>query len=315
MRVLVTGGAGFIGNAVCAQLLKQNIQVRSLDLWPNPNPKVESFTGSVLDRAVVMDAVTDCDAVIHLAAMIGVFRTDAQPLQCMDVNLQGSVTVFEACAKEKVKKIVFSSSSEVYGDANQDMLSEDDALMPKSIYAVSKIAAEGYLRSYAEKYKFDYSIVRFFNVYGPGQVAEFVVPRFIKAVLAGKSPTVYGHGEQIRSFCYMEDAAFGVYKALVTPEANGEVFNIGNTMEPITIKALAEKVIEISGKDIPIRYVELENSDRQPHREIFLRRPNLNKAESILNYSPSIELSEGLKRVIDVGNVPESPFRAMGIDI
>ena len=288
------------------------MDVRVFDYWPSSIEGTETIQGSILDRSAVTNAVDGCDAVVHLAAMIGVYRTDAQPLECMEVNLQGSVELLNACVKAKVKKVVFSSSSEVYGDSKVDSIDEEHPLMPKSIYAVSKIAAEGYLRAYHEKFGLDYSIVRFFNIYGLGQVAEFVVPLFVKAVGDGKSPTVYGEGNQVRCFCYMVDAANGVYLALTKKETSGEVFNIGNDKEPTTIRALAERIITISEKDLPVRFVNLKDSDRKPEREIFLRRPEIAKAESILGYKPVVSLDEGLLRVIEFGHIPDSPFKSLG---
>ncbi len=311
MKVLVTGGAGFIGSAISKKLLSNGHEVRVLDLRPSTVDGVKSITGSILDRNVIAHSVSGCDAVVHLAAMVGVYRTDAQPLPCMDVNLQGSVCLFEACVKERIKKILFSSSSEVYGDSKANSINEDHELMPKSIYAISKIAAEGYLRAYAKRYGFDFSIVRFFNVYGVGQVCEFVIPRFVKAVHDNHPPNVFGAGNQVRCFCYMDDAAHGVYLALTNESANGETFNIGNDLEPITVRALAEKVISLSGKDISINFIELENSDRKPEREIFFRRPVISKAKNILGYEPNVSLDEGLKYLIEHGEIPDSPFFPM----
>ena len=311
MKVLITGGAGFIGTALTKKLLGEGMDIRVLDMWPSTVPGVESFVGSILDRNAVMNAVDSCDIVVHLAAMIGVHRTDTQPLECMEVNLQGAVCVLDACIKGQVKKIVFSSSSEVYGDSKVASINESHPLMPQSIYAISKIAAEGYLRAYSEKYGIDYSIVRFFNVYGTNQVAEFVVPRFVKSAIDGVPLTVYGEGNQVRCFCYMDDAAQGVFLAMTKDEANGEVFNIGNDKEPITIKLLAEKIVAISSKELEIKHIELSDSDRDPTREIFLRRPEITKAVNVLGYKPTIFLEEGLAKVFEHGHISESRFRPL----
>ena len=295
-------------------LLSRGHSVRIFDQWSSGLDGVETRIGSILDRSVIGNAVSGCDAVIHFAAMIGVYRTDSQPLECMDVNLQGAVSVFESCIKEKVKKIVFSSSSEIYGDAGGATISETDIPRPKSVYAISKLAAEIYLRAYAEKYDIKYSIVRFFNIYGLGQVAEFVVPRFVKAVLMGQSPVIFGTGKQIRCYCYVDDAAQGVYKVLISDDANGETFNIGNDLEPIFIKDLADKIIKISGKDIKGKFIELSESDRKVDREVFVRRPDLTKARTILDYQPRISLEEGLRIVLERGDIQESKFEPMPFD-
>ncbi|MBF0284562.1 MAG: NAD-dependent epimerase/dehydratase family protein [Magnetococcales bacterium] len=300
MKVLITGGAGFIGTAVANVLRDNGLQVRLFDISMDISPLegVEKVSGSILDKHMLAEAMRGCDAVVHLAAMLGVKKTETHPLSCLNINIEGSINVFETAVKERVKRVVFSSSSEVYGEAPVDQISETTPINPKSVYAVGKIAAEHYLNGFAKRYGMEYSVVRFFNVYGPGQVAEFVLPRFVKMAQEDIPPTIYGTGEQVRVFCYVEDAARGVHLALTRPEANGQVFNIGNDGEPITVKGLAEKVIAISGKKLPMNFIDLAQSDRTPDREIFVRRPNIAKARQVLGYEPRVSLEEGIRRVM-----------------
>lgn len=314
MKVLITGGAGFIGSAIATELIANGIDVRLLDIRPSKNvPETEFAQGSILDKYIVSEAVEGCDAVIHLAAMLGVRKTDHLRLQCLNINIEGSINVFEACVKHGVKKVVFSSSSEVYGESDSDSITEESPLKPKSVYAVSKIAAEEYLRGYARKYGFDFSVVRFFNVYGVGQVAEFVVPRFIKMVMDGISPTVYGTGEQVRSFCNMRDAARGVHLALTNKASSSQVFNIGNDNEPISMKDLAKLVIDISGKKFEVEYRPMEKSDRDGGREIYMRRPDISKAKKLLKYEPRVSLEDGIRELFESADIAETWFEPIKI--
>jgi len=310
-KVMVTGGGGFIGSAMVKMLLKKKFQVKAFDLPDqfnlNPAPKdAEIYKGSILDANDLMKSMRGCDYVIHLAAALGVKRTESERLSCLTINIQGFVNVLEACIRDNVKKIIFSSSSEVYGDQKKLPITENNPVNPKSIYAITKLAGEEYLRAYKQRYGLDYSIVRFFNVYGPNQVAEFVMPRFINCVMNDVSPTIYGKGNQIRAFCYVNDAVEGALLTLMNKKANSEIFNIGNTKEPIAMKDLALKIIKISKRDIKPTFIPLKKSDRKEEREIHERIPDTSKAEKVLGYNPKISLEEGIFNVIKSGKIPES---------
>jgi UDP-glucose 4-epimerase len=310
MKVLVTGGGGFIGSSVARCLLSNGVDVRIMDIMGSDIDGVEKIKGSILDQNVVSEAVRGCDVVIHLAAMLGVRKTEIERLDCLNINIVGTANVLDACVKDGIKRIVFSSSSEIYGEPDISPIKEESEKKPKSVYALTKLISEEYLAAYYKRYGLDYSIIRFFNVYGIGQVAEFVLPRFVKAVLEGNSPVVYGSGDQIRSFCYMDDAAKGVYLALTNDEAKGEVFNIGND-EEISMTDLAKKVIEISGKDTKIKHVDMAESDRSIGRDILFRRPDISKARELLGYSPQVCLDEGIRTLIEHGSIPDSWYEPM----
>lgn len=298
-KILVTGGAGFIGTFVAKELIRQGHQVRLYDLGKSDLPGIsESMTGSILDPYRTAAAVRGCDYVIHLAAALGVARTEANRLECLYINIQGTVNVLEACVKEKVKKIVFSSSSEVYGDQERVPTDELAPVNPKSNYAITKLVGEEYLRAYYENHGLRYAIVRFFNVYGPGQVAEFVAPKFVRMVMSGEAPQIYGTGEQVRSFCNVRDSAKGTVLALLTPFETNEIFNIGNDQEPISVKDLALKIIQLSGKSLTPQMVAMKNSDRSQQRDILKRIPSIEKAKRLLGFKPTITLEEGLKELI-----------------
>ena len=299
-KVLVTGGGGFIGKEVCKLLLKNNYKVRSFDLIKNPNSKIESnFNGTILDPTEISNAIKGCDYVIHLAASLGVANTEKNRLECLHINIQGTLNVLEACVKHKVKKIIFSSSSEVYGEQIKIPISENSPLNPKSNYAISKLVGEEYMRAYSETYNLNYNICRFFNIYGLNQKSQFVMSIFIDKVLNNKSIEIFGSGEQIRSFCNVEDAADGVMKILKYKK-NGKIFNIGNDLEPISMNNLAKKIIKISKKNIKIKKINFNKSDRNIKREIFNRVPDISKAKKELKYHPNISLDKGLSKLLKI---------------
>ncbi|PIQ83367.1 MAG: hypothetical protein COV75_07775 [Candidatus Omnitrophica bacterium CG11_big_fil_rev_8_21_14_0_20_63_9] len=314
-RVLVTGGAGFIGAAMAEHLRRTfpELMVRVLDLHPCPVQGVDSRVGSILDISHVSAALRGCDYVIHLAALLGVKRTDSQPMKCLHINVQGTLNVLEECVKNGVKKIVFASSSEVYGEQATQPISESSPLNPRSVYAVSKLTGEEYVRAYHQRYGLNYTIMRPFNVYGPRQVAEFVVPRFIKAVLSNKPPTIYDSGRQVRAFCYVDDAMHGIALALFTEGANGEVLNIGNPQEPISVRDLAYKVIALGHKQLEPVLVPFEQAGRslERDREIFARIPDISKATRLIGYAPTVSLTEGLSRIMQHGQIEETRWEPL----
>ena len=297
--ILVTGGSGFIGTAVADELISQGHEVKLLDLVANKNNMDRSSVGSVLDPYLVSTEVRGCDYVVHLAAALGVKWTEARRLECLYINIQGTVNILEACVKENVKKIVFTSSSEVYGNQKTIPIKETSPVNPISNYAITKLVGEEYLRAYSETYPLKYSAVRLFNVYGENQKDRFVMTKFIHAVSNGKPPQIYGDGRQIRSFCYVSDAAKGIITALLNENSDDEIYNIGNDSEPINVNDLAEKVILLSGKkDISPQFVPMEDSDRTKEREVYHRVPSIEKARKVLQYHPKVNLDEGITKII-----------------
>lgn len=314
-RILITGGAGFIGRSLAETLLKKGNEVRIIDtasthesFFRNTSilPGATKIQGSVLDPQVLTEAVKGCDVVAHLAARLGVKRTDTKRLACLDVNIMGTINVLEACVKTRATKVIFASSSEVYGNSLQVPITETTPLNPVSVYAASKIAGEEYVKAYAQDYGLSYTIFRFFNVYGVGQVAQFVLPRFVRSVMEGDVPTVYGDGTQTRAFCYVDDISQGITAAVDHKGAHNEVFNIGNPTEPITMADLARRVLKIANVNKEPRFVGMENSDRLVTREIQKRMPSIEKVQKVLGYQPTVTLDEGIHRLFEFGNIPES---------
>jgi len=298
-KVLVTGGSGFIGKEIVKQLLYQGFAVNVLDSSKLDLEGVTLFRGSVLEPELISKAMAGCEYVIHLAAILGVSKSAYEPVECLDVNILGTRNVLKCAVIHQVKKVLFPSSSEVYGEPLKIPITEDSQLQPKSEYGVSKSVGEEYLKAYKKQHGLNYTIVRFFNVYGEEQRHSWVMAKFINDAVLGNSLKVFGDGNQVRAFCHVQDAARGTIMALLHPAANNQVFNIGNDTEPITMKELAGKILQESGrKDVPV-LIPLENSDRTKAREIFIRIPSIEKAKTMLQFEPSINLTAGIKSLLD----------------
>jgi len=295
MKIAVTGGSGFIGTNLVKHLSKKH-EVRILDKKIPLIKNIQFIKGSVIDPKNVQNIVKDTEYVIHLAAILGVKKTEDNPLKTLKINIEGTKNVLEACRKFDVKKIIFSSSSEVYGEPQKIPISEDDQLYPKSCYGISKLVCEEYIKAYHKTYGLSFTILRYFNVYGPEQRTEFVIPQFVKLALSNKSLTIYGNGNQIRAFTYVDDAIRGTI--LTLEKGDNEIFNIGNDREPIKIKELAKKILTLTKSKSKLVFIPMEKSDRIESREIHHRIPKINKAKSILGYVPIVSLNEGILNVI-----------------
>jgi len=309
MKVLVTGGNGFLGRFIINELVERGVDVVSLDIVHPPEciDGVEYAVETIMDKYALSNCMKGCDGVFHLAAILGVKRADKYILKCLNININGTRNVLEACLMSNVPYIWLASSSEVYGDADSEKkYNEDSQLNPKSAYAISKLAAEEYVKGFNKKYGLEFNIGRFFNIYGPGQVAEFVVPRFIKMVEKGIPPSIYGDGEQIRSFCYTKDSSRAAVDIFMNGKLRGETFNIGNDQESITMKDLCYKIISIMGSNLEPLFIPFSESDRNIEREIYRRIPNTEKIKQAMGFQPRYRLDEGLNELISSGDIPDS---------
>jgi nucleoside-diphosphate-sugar epimerase len=300
MKVLVTGGSGLLGSAVLRELraIQPDAVLRVLDMVPPKAFADEFVAGDVLQASLVEQAAKGCTHVVHLAAALGVGQTEADKDACMQVNYQGTRNVLRAAHCTSAEHLVFASSSEIYGEQNSQPISENATPRPLSIYASSKLMGEAAVREYRAALGYRWRIVRFFNVYGPGQRRDFVISRFADAIKRLESPKLYGPGTQVRCFCFAADAARGLAQALLTKKDADEVFNIGNNAEPISITALAQRMIRLSNRRLSPIHVPFTESDRAEARETFSRIPDVSRAQAVLGFRAQIPLEQGLRAVL-----------------
>jgi len=312
-NILVTGGAGCIGLQVCKDLIERGFVVRLFDLpeqvarvKQHIPSKVKIEYGSILDCSSLRDAMVNCDAVIHLAAYLGVKRTETNKLRCLEININGTKNVLDCAVQHGVKKIIFASSSEVYGEPIENPITEESITQGKTVYAITKLAGEELCKAYTQRYpQLSHTILRYFNTYGPSQIAQFVIPKFIRNTMANKPPIIYGDGQQLRGYCYASDTAWATIEALLSNETNGEVFNVGNSDTLSSLIDLAETVIDVCGKKDTLQ-MKLEgnfaNTDRDEEREIYKRYCDATKIKNLLGFVPKVSLEEGIKNVVEAGS-------------
>jgi nucleoside-diphosphate-sugar epimerase len=306
-RILLTGGAGFIGSALAARLIDDNEVVildngqrdalTSTALMSHPN--LCFIRGDVLDPDVVQHAVRGCSIVVHLAAIAGVDTVLRMPVTTMRVNLLGTCNVLEAALRAgPVERVVDFSTSEVFG-AYAYKVREGDLTALGAVgearwtYAVSKLATEHLAHNYFKQYGLPAVSVRPFNIYGPGQVGEGAIHRFIVQALHHEDITIHNDGSQIRAWCYVDDMVEGLIATLERPEAVGQAFNIGNPRSVVTIHNLASQIVQLSGSRSKLVFTDWNNAD------VELRIPNIDKARQLLGFEPRVDLEEGLRRTIE----------------
>ena len=298
MNVLVTGGLGFLGSRLAEALAADGHEVAALDNGFRDSGVrpggVRSIEADVRDAGAVRDACRGVDAVAHLAAIQGTANFYAIPDRVLDVNLRGTLNVADACAAEGVRRLVFSSSSEVYGEPRvfptpeEHPLEVPDPRNARYSYGASKIAGELVVVSAARGHGFEYTILRYHNVYGPAMGWDHVIPQFIRRLELGEEFTIQGDGEQTRSFCYVDDAVTATAAAVGAPAAANEILNVGNP-EEITIGELAALLAHVAGKPIEPRYVPFEGEGTRR------RLPAVERAREVLGFRPQVRLEDGLR--------------------
>ena len=295
-----------IGLEIANQLIKKNYNVKIYDLAEQIikhrkliNKKIQISYGSILDITTLKNEMKDSDIVYHMAAMLGVKKTEKNALDCLNINIIGTKNTLESCVFNKVKKIIFASSSEVYGEPNKNPISEKFDTKGKTLYGVSKIAGEELCKAYYEKYKLNHLIIRYFNTYGPNQNLEFVIPKFIENSLKNKPLVINGNGKQIRSYTYVSDSAGATIKLSFLKNIKNTVFNVGNGIDPINLKDLAKKVIKKANSKSKIIFLtNFIKSDRKKSREIFFRFCDTSKLKKHINWKPKIRINEGIKKIL-----------------
>jgi UDP-glucose 4-epimerase len=305
-QVLITGGAGFIGKALCRRLLEANRVVIFDNGYRRPviesglpeHPNLRVVQGDVLDVAQVQAAMRGCDMVVHLASIAGVDTVRRMPVTTMRVSIFGTYNLLEAAVKEgSVQRFIDFSTSEVFGTyaykvTEGDVTSLGAVGEARWTYAVSKLATEHLAHNYRVEYGLPALSIRPFNIYGPGQVGEGAIHRFVVNALRGEDLEIHNEGSQIRAWCYIDDIVEAVLLGLERPEAVGQAFNVGNSRSVCTIYDLARHVIRLSGSASKLVFV------KWPFADVELRIPNIDKARRLLGYEPKVDLDEGLLRTI-----------------
>ncbi len=300
MRFLVTGGAGFLGVALSNRLCREGHTVRVIDDLSagNPDRLVEDvlFTrGDVLDRPKLWTMLQDIDCVYHLAARVQVSESILYPRQYNEVNVGGTVSVMEAMRDAGVQRVVLTSSGAVYGDQAEQPVQEDCRPNPQSPYAVSKLAAEYYVRTIGALWGIETVILRVFNAYGPGQRLPPshppVVPRFLKQAEQGGSLVIFGGGGQTRDFVYVDDVVEALMASATAPDVDRRIINVGTGRET-SINELASMAAETVGERADVL--------RSPAESGGVARlcADIAAAQRLLGYEPRVELREGLRRTV-----------------
>jgi UDP-glucose 4-epimerase len=300
-RILVTGGAGFVGSAVTRRLVDAGARVTVLDdLFTGKADAVptgaELVEGSVTDARLVHDLVSKHSLVLHLAAR-NIIASTANPLDDYATNIGGTLNVLLAARASKVERVVYTSSASVYGNPRSIPINEDDGLWTLSPYAVSKLGGENYCTAFSESYGLPVAIVRYSNVYGPGQRPDNpycgVVSKFLVEAHAGRPISVHGDGEQTRDYTFIDDAVDATLLAAVHPRAEGEVFNIGTGIET-SVNRLAAAIGEALGVEIDVRHVDRRDIDNIRRRVV-----NIEKIRRMLRWTPQWTLERGLASTAD----------------
>ncbi len=315
MKILITGGAGFIGSHLAEALLNRGDEVFIIDnLWTGKLSNIKEIqeherlhlvVDTILNESVMNELVFKVDQIYHLAAAVGVRNIMDHPVETLETNVKGTEVVLRLANKFK-KKIFIASTSEIYGKHLDHSLSEDDNRVMGTVkkrrwaYACSKALDEFLALAYFDEKKLPVVIGRLFNTVGPRQTGQYgmVLPNFVQSALLGKPITVYGDGTQSRSFTHVSDAVNAMIKLMEEPKAEGDVFNIGNDKE-VTINELAERVKEMTGSSSEIEHIPYEKAYGPGFEDMERRCPNIDKIRNLIGFEPTYDLEAIIKSVID----------------
>ena len=300
---LVTGGGGFIGSNVVHTLLTQGHQVRVLENFLTGKREnladimqdIDLLEGDFRDMETVETAVKSIDYILHFGALPSVPRSVADPILSNNININGTLNILEAARHAGVKRVVFSSSSSVYGDTPTLPKQEDMPINPLSPYAGHKATGEMYCRMYHNIYKLETVCLRYFNVFGPHQDPNSqyaaVIPNFVKALESGGQPTIHGDGEQSRDFTFIDNVIKANISASTAPKVAGQVINIACGSR-ITINQLAQKIANLLGKELKPNYVDSRTGD------VKHSLADISKAQSLLDYRDLVDVDSGLAQTV-----------------
>ena len=319
MKILITGGAGFIGSHLADQLLEMGEEVYAIDDLSTgslknvehlqDNSRFHLVVDTVLHEAVMNELVLKCDQIYHMAAVVGVKQIMNRPVETLETNVKGTEMALMLANRYK-KKILIASTSEVYGKVmdgkNSGLLTEDtDRLMGSTTkrrwaYACSKALDEFLALAYYEEKKLPVVVARLFNTVGPRQTGQYgmVIPNFVQKALIDKPIVVHGDGNQSRSFTHISDAVEALIDLMAEPEAEGLVINVGGT-EEVTIKKLALLVKEMTGSSSEIEYISYEKAYGPGFEDMQRRCPDISRIKELIGFEPKIDLRGIVQSVID----------------
>jgi UDP-glucose 4-epimerase len=305
--IFITGGAGFIGSTLAGQLVENNKIILFDNLTRNSlkdrafkdHPNIKLIQGDVLDPENLVKAMKGADIVVHCAAIAGIDTVIKSPTTTMRVNMIGSANVLEAAYRQtNIERVVCFSTSEVFGQQAFRSNETDKTVMgqvgeARWTYAVSKLAEEHLAIAYHQEKGLPTTVVRPFNVYGPGQVGEGAMRIFIERAIKNEPIEIHGDGTQIRAWCYVDDMIDGTLRCMVNPKAIGESFNIGNQRAVVTIYGLANTIVRVLHSESPIRF------SRKDYVDVELRIPAVQKAHDLLDFDAQVDLDEGIRRTAE----------------
>jgi UDP-glucose 4-epimerase len=305
-RIFITGGGGFLGSHIVERLIDAN----EITVFTNASrdalrytrlaehPHLRCVRGDILDRHHLAESARGAQIVIHLAAIAGVSNYYNRPVETMRTNVLGTANLLEAAMEIRPELFVNFSSSEVYGPSTSgaeeaDVTVQGEVKVSRWTYSVSKLAGEHLCFAFHREHGLPVVSLRPFNIYGPRQVGEGAVQIFSRLALRNERITVHNDGRQIRAWCYVDDLVDGLVSCLDCRQAVGEVFNIGNPWQTVTVLSLAEKIVEACGSRS-----EIVLESHHPEGDVRVRVPSIEKAERILGFRPRVSLDEGLSRAV-----------------
>jgi UDP-glucose 4-epimerase len=306
-KVFITGGAGFIGSTLAGALHERN-EIVIYDNFSRDSLRYRSFKdhpnltiieGNVLDYEHVLDSIQGADIVVHCAAIAGIDSVLENPVTTMRVNMLGSANVLEAASRlERCDRVVCFSTSEVFGQRAFRSDEADAAVLgalgeARWTYAVAKLSEEHLALAYHKQFGMPTTVVRPFNIYGPGQVGQGALRTFILRAIKDEPIDIHGDGTQIRAWCYVDDMVDGTLITMEHTAAVGESFNIGNQRAVVTIYGLASAVVRVLGSKSEIRFT------RKDYADVELRIPSVRKARELIGFEAKVDLEEGIRRTAD----------------
>ncbi len=304
-KYLLTGGAGFIGSNLtryildkgCEAVVFDNFSTGKRENLEEIKDRITLVEGDLRDPSAIEKAIDGCDGVFHLGALGSVPRSVANPVASHDANVNGTLNLLEVARKMNVRRIIFSASSSAYGDQPVSPKVETMPVLPRSPYAASKAACEGYMQAYAVSYGMETVSLRYFNVFGPRQdphsAYAAVIPAFVSKLLAGQAPTIFGDGEQSRDFCFVENVCFANWLAMTVPgdRCDGRPINIACNRQT-TLNQIYSMLQELLHVNISPIFADVRPGD------VKHSRADITRAKEVLGYEPLVYFEEGLKRAI-----------------